>query len=215
MKTTICFDLDGTVLDSKPGVFHSVTIALDELSFPRPSDKELMAFLGPPLQDGFANVCHVPPDRVADAIRSYRAYYSTEGMFEASIFEGIPELLQQLRKVGKQTVVTTSKPQVFARRILERFGVAPLFDGIYGSELDNTRSRKSEVLRYAMQQMSFSVEDAVLIGDRVFDVQGAKEVGMDIVGILYGYGTREELQVAGADCIVEDMPALYDLLKTL
>ena len=215
MKKAILFDLDGTVLASKEGVFNSVSHALTKLSLPMPSEAELMAFLGPPIQEGFARVCRVPHDLVDEAIRCYREYYNGGGKFEAEIYKGIADLLNVLRNNGKRCYITTSKPQVFAREILEHFDMADAFDGIYGSELDGTRGEKADVLRYCLAQQGLSAQDAVLVGDRYFDVNGAKEVGMDCIGILYGYGEEEELRAAGATYIAADTTALQKLLLTL
>ena len=215
MKQAILFDLDGTVLASKPGVFRSVTYALNKLSLPIPSEDELMSFLGPPIQEGFSRVCRVPHELVNDAIYYYRKYYNSGGKFEAEIYDGLRDLMKVLRNNGKRCCITTSKPQVFAREILSHFDMDTAFDGIYGSELNGTRGEKAEVLRYCLKQQTISAEDAILVGDRYFDVNGAKEVGMDCVGILYGYGTEEELRTAGADYIAADTNALQELLLTL
>ncbi|MGN0171644.1 MAG: HAD hydrolase-like protein [Acutalibacteraceae bacterium] len=215
MKTTVCFDLDGTVLASQKGIYHSVRYALGALSLPIPDDHALRAFLGPPLHEGFAQVCHVPPEQLEDAIRLYRDCYRQGGMFEADIYEGIAQMVRTLREQGKRCLITTSKPQLFAQRILAHFGVDRLFDGIYGSELDQSRSRKSEVIRYAMEKQHFTPQEAVLVGDRHYDVDGAKEVGMDCVGVLYGYGDETELRKAGATYIVADTQALLELLLSL
>ncbi len=151
MKSVVLFDLDGTVLNSKRGIFRSASYAMERLSLPMPDEREMMAFLGPPLSDGFAQVCRVPEERVTDAVRLYREYYNGGGKFEASIYDGIPSLLQSLRKAGARCFITTSKPHIFARQILEHFGIADLFDGIYGAEMDGTRGKKSEVLAYCLE----------------------------------------------------------------
>ncbi len=215
MKTTVWVDLDGTVLASARGIYRSVCYALNALSLPVPDDRALRPFLGPPLQDGFVQVCHVPQELVEDAIRLYREYYRAGGMFEADIYEGIPQVLRTLREQGKRCVITTSKPQLFARRILAHFGVDMLFDGIYGSELDHSRSCKAEVIRYAMEKQHFTAAQAVLVGDRHYDADGAREVGMDCVGVLYGYGDETELRTAGADYIAADTASLLTLLLSL
>jgi len=201
MINAVLWDLDGTVLDSRPGVFASATYALNTLKLPVPPDEELIEFLGPPIDIGFSKVCSVPQEAVEEAIRLYREYYTGGGMLEAVIYDGIADVIQLLRAKGIDSYITTSKPQVYANRILKHFGIDMLFTGIYGAELNGDRAHKAEVLRYCMQQHSLSREETVLIGDRRFDVLGAREVGIPCIGILYGYGSREELSIAGATAI--------------
>lgn len=215
MKSLILFDLDGTVLDSKPGIFHSVAYALDKLELPMPDEVTLMDFLGPPLSDGFARVCRVDEERVADAVRLYREYYNGGGKFEAAIYDGVRELLIALRQQGKRCCITTSKPHIFARQILEHFDMADLFDGIYGAEMDGTRGKKAEVVAYCLEQQGFTAEDAVLVGDRHFDVNGAKALGIPCVGVLYGYGTKEELEEAGAAALAHTAEDVFEIVLTL
>lgn len=215
MKKAILWDLDGTVLASKRGVFRSVAYALNKLSLPMPSEDELLAFLGPPLNIGFAQVCQVPADKVDDAIRLYREYYNGGGKFEAEIFSGVPEVLQELRKHGIACYITTSKPQVFATQILEHFGIRNMFDAIYGSELDGSRSHKDEVLQYCLDQQSLCAKDVVLVGDRCYDVNGAAKLSIPCVGVLFGYGSREEFEAAGAAYIVADSHELLERLLSL
>ena len=198
MKSVVLFDLDGTVIDSKPGIFRSAAYAMENLSLPMPDERDMMAFLGPPLADGFSQVCNVPEERVADAVRLYREYYNGGGKFEASVYCGVEELLKALHKEGMRCFITTSKPHIFARQILEHFGIAELFDGVYGAEMDGTRGKKSEVVAYCLEQNGVCAHESVLVGDRNFDVTGAKAFGIPCIGVLYGYGTREELETAGA-----------------
>lgn len=215
MKKAVLWDLDGTVLASKRGVFRSIAYALEKLLLPMPSEEELLAFLGPPLSEGFPKVCHVPEALVEDAIRLYREYYNSGGKFEAEIFDGVPDVLRTLKAVGVSCYITTSKPRVFAKQILDHFGVLELFDGIYGSELDGSRSRKDEVLRYCMEQQNLNAQDVILVGDRRYDVNGAAELSIPCVGVLFGYGSREELEKAGATYIVENADELKALLLSL
>ncbi len=216
MLKAILFDLDGTVLDSKPGIFRSAAYSLGQLGLPMPSDEDMMAFLGPPLSEGFLNVCHVPVDKVGDAVRLYREYYTNNnGMFDASIFDGVRELLTSLRQRGYLCCVTTSKPQVYACRILEHFRCDQLFDGIYGCELDGTRGHKSEVVAYCLEQHHLSNEETVLVGDRHFDVNGAKALGIPCIGVLYGYGTKDELYQAGAVSLAEKPEEILQIIAKL
>ena len=215
MKSVVLFDLDGTVLDSKPGIFRSAAFAMKKLALPMPDERDMMAFLGPPLSDGFAQVCRVPDERVADAVWWYREYYNGGGKFEASIYPGVSDLLTALRAAGKRCFITTSKPHIFARQILEHFAMADLFDGIYGAEMDGTRGKKSEVVAYCLEQNGVSAQDAVLVGDRHFDVNGAKMLSIPCIGVLYGYGTKEELEAAGAVALADCPGEVLKIMLTM
>ncbi len=212
MIAAVLWDLDGTVLASKQGVFRSVEYALNRLSLPIPTESDLIAFLGPPLHEGFSKVCHVPNALVDDAVRLYREYYNGGGKLEASIFEGVADTLKLLQENGIPSFITTSKPQIFAKQILSHFQIDNLFSAIYGSELDGTRSHKDEVLRYCISEQHLDTDSIVLVGDRHFDVFGAQKVGIPCIGVLYGYGTRNELEKAGANHIVENASELQSLL---
>lgn len=215
MKRAVLFDLDGTVLDSQTGVFRSIEYAMNKLHLTMPPQSDLIAFLGPPIHQGFTTVCHVPPHLVEDAVTYYREYYNDVGKFEASIYAGIADTLQRIRQDGKRCYITTSKPQVFAKQILSHFGITDLFDEIYGCELDGTRSEKADVLAYCLEQQGLKSGEVILVGDRLYDVNGAQKLSMECVGILYGYGTREELEAAGATYICDNTDELYTLLRSL
>ncbi len=215
MKKLILFDLDGTVLDSRPGIFRSAKYALDVLGYPMPNETAMMEFLGPPLSDGFADVCGVADEQIADAVRLYRECYNGGGKFDASIYDGVRELLTALKAQGRRCFITTSKPHLYARQILEHFEMDSFFDGIYGAEMDGTRGKKSEVVAYCLEQQGGTAEDAVLIGDRHFDVNGAKSLGIPCVGVLYGYGTKMELEQAGAPALAATAQELQTLLLSI
>ncbi len=215
MKKAVLFDLDGTVLASQKGIFHSISYSLSKLSLPIPSEDDLIAFLGPPLTEGFANVCHVPKPLILDAVKYYREYYNAGGMLEAEIFDGIPQLLIALRNYGIACYITTSKPQVYAKQILSHFKINSLFDGIYGSELDGTRVRKSEVIEYCLTEQCLQTKDVVLVGDRCYDAVGAREVGVDCIGVTYGYGSEEELHNEGLTLISENTRDLESIILSL
>jgi len=213
MIKAVLFDLDGTVLASRKGVYRSAAYALDRLGYAMPDDDAMLAFLGPPLSDGFRTVCHVKDADIDSAIRLYREYYNGGGKFEAELFEGVVDCLHQLREKGYALFITTSKPHVFAKEILDHFNALALFDGVYGSEFDGTRGRKSEVVQFCLSQHSLSVAEAVLVGDRHFDVHGAHKCHMRCVGVTYGYGSPEELTEAGADALIafpSDLPELLN-----
>ena len=215
MKKAVLFDLDGTVLASQPGIYHSIAYALEKLHLPLPKEEELVAFLGPPLTVGFSQVCRVPEELIGDAVRFYRENYNAGGMFEAYLFDGVVDMLNTLAEHGVDRYITTSKPEVFAKQILAHFACDNMFNGIYGSELNGERVHKSDVLRHCMSRESLSEADVVLVGDRKYDVIGAQEVGIPCVGVTYGYGTNDELQQAGATFIVSTPEEATALLLSL
>lgn len=212
MLTYIFFDLDGTLTDSKPGIIHSVQHALNFFHIHVPPE-QLIPFIGPPLRDSFAPFFDNNEARVALAIQKYREYYTVQGIFENNLYDGMADLLRELQRQGYVLCVATSKPEPFARRILEHFQISGFFSLVAGAELHGPRNSKTDVLRYACAQ--WGIEDmrsCLMVGDRKYDVQGAHAVGMACAGVLYGYGSREELTEARADYLCETVPDLRHLL---
>lgn len=210
----LLFDLDGTLTDPKEGITKSVAYALQALGI-EASPNQLTAFIGPPLKDSFKMYYHMT-DEVADkAIQKYRERFNKVGIFENRAFEGIHTLLDGLKKQGKKLAIATSKPYVFAIRILERYELAEYFDWIVGSELDGTRSKKSEVIEEVLRQAEVSEaqrNNCLMVGDRKHDIEGAKACGVDALGVAYGYAEKGELEAAGATYIVKDIQALSTFL---
>ena len=205
----ILFDLDGTLTDSAPGIIACIEYALDGFGIERPADDVMRTFLGPPLYDTFGGHFGMSPDDVERAVALYRERYHDVGMFENEVYDGIPELLTDLGAVAPMAVAT-SKPTWSATRILQHFDLDRHFDVIGGSELDGTRIHKHEVVAYSMGEMrARGVTSApVMVGDRSHDVLGAAVHDVPCVGVLWGYGSREELDGAGAAYIASDVPAL-------
>lgn len=208
----IFFDLDGTLIDSKPGIIHAVEHALNFFDIHIPSEK-LVPFIGPPLRDSFARFFPGNAAKVEQAIQKYREYYSAKGIFECDLYSGIRELLADLRAAGRSVCLATSKPEPFARRILRHFDIENLFNFVAGAELHGTRNSKTEVLRYACEHVTHKdMARCLMVGDRKYDVQGAHNLGMACAGVLYGYGTREELAKARAQYIC---PGVADVRRLL
>ena len=193
MKKTVLFDLDGTLTDSAPGILNSVRFALRKAGAPIPDAATLNRFIGPPLLDSF--------DRAAaeQALRDYRAYFTAGGMFENRVYDGIVPMLERLHDAGLACVVATSKPERFARQILDHFDLTRHFAAIHGATLDERRNTKGAVIAWALAH-SGDVGDAVMVGDRIHDVEGARQNGLPVVGVLWGYGDAQEL--AGATRLV-------------
>ena len=201
---TVLFDLDGTLTDSGPGIINGVQYALEKMGMKENDKEKLRRFIGPPLKEEFKKFCSITEEEGVNAVALYREYYTETGIFENEVYEGIPELLKALKEKGLQIAMATSKPEKFAKIIAEHFGIASYFDFIGGSLMDGSRTKKSEVIQYVLDACGVKERDTVLmIGDRDYDILGAKTMGVHSVGVLYGYGDREELEKAGADYIVE------------
>ncbi len=210
---TILFDLDGTLTDPALGITNSIAYALRKMEVEVPDRKRLTRFIGPPLMETFQSDFGFSPEEAALALRHYRAYFVEKGMLENHLYDGIGELLAELKTSGKTLAVATSKPEPFAVKILEHFGIADCFAYIAGGTLDETRTKKAEVIRYALEMLGISPGlSVVMVGDRKYDIIGAREVGITSIGVLYGYGTRDELSEAGALLLAEDIGKLGTLL---
>ena len=206
------FDLDGTLTDSSVGITKSVIYALKKYGIEEEDQKKLYAFIGPPLTESFQKFYGFSAEQSIEAVEYYREYYREIGIFENKVYEGMKETLRQLKEKGKRLIVATSKPEPFARRIIRHFGLASYFEYVAGMELDGGRGTKAEVIAYALQ--SCGIDDrgkTVMVGDREHDVIGAKKEGLDCIGVLYGFGSREELEKAGADWIIEKPEELCEL----
>ncbi len=203
----VLFDLDGTLTDSGPGIMNSVQYALKKVGKEVEHVEDLKCFVGPPLAQQFAKFCGISEEEGHRMVELYREYYEPKGMLENMVYEGIPEVLSALQEAGVRLAVATSKPEKYARRIAEHFGIASYFEFIGGANMDGSRTKKSEVIEYVLEVCNVQERQKVLmIGDRKHDVLGARSCGLSALGVLYGYGDREELEQAGAEWIV-DTPA--------
>lgn len=197
MINTVFFDLDGTLTDPKIGITTSIQYALEKLNLPVPTQDELTWCIGPPLRTSF--VALLGGEEHADqALALYRERFGDVGLFENALYAGIEETLTTLTASGRKLFVATSKAHVYADRIIDHFGLRKYFEHVFGPELDGTRADKSDLLRYALEKTSTDPARAIMIGDRKHDVIGAANNGMTTIGVLYGYGSREELMKAGA-----------------
>ena len=203
------FDLDGTLTDPKEGITKSVAYALQSFGIETTDLDSLCKFIGPPLKESFMKYYDMDSEEGDRAVEKYREYFRPYGVFENEVYPGISVLLKQLCKQGKHLVLASSKPTVFVEMILEHFELRQYFEVVVGSELDGTRVKKAEVIAYALQQAAVTDKSqVVMIGDREHDVIGAKENGIVSIGVTYGYGSRQEHEVSGADVIVESVEEL-------
>lgn len=214
--TAVLFDLDGTLTDPMEGITKSVQLALRRQGIEVTDRRTLCPFIGPPLFESFQKFYGMDDGQAARAVEDYRSYFAETGIFENRVYPGVPALLRELREAGTFTAVATLKPAVFARRIAAHFGLLPFLDRIAGSELDGRHTTKGDIIRQALEELPDAARrDAVMVGDRENDITGARENGLRGVGVLFGYGSREELAAAGAVGLAEDVGALDRLLRTL
>lgn len=208
----LLFDLDGTLHDSKPGIAKTLVATLERLGRSSPPWQSLGHHIGPPLRTVLSTLMpEASKPEVEQATVLYREIYNAGGIFDAELFPGIADLLRDLKAAGKPVFVATSKPWPQAKRIIENYAIADLFQGVYGPELDGTLSEKPELIRHLLREEGLQGR-GIMIGDRQHDVIGAKANRLYSLGVLYGYGTREELLAAGADRLCESTQALRDFL---
>jgi len=209
----VIFDLDGTLTDSGEGILNSAAYALETLGRPVADKSVLTPFVGPPLRESFETLCGIFGEEADRAVKLYRSYYGEKGIYENRIYDGIPALLSSLKAAGCTLVVATSKPEPFAEQIIERAGLTDLFTYVAGAKMDETRIKKDEVINYALETLGEPDRSrVVMIGDREFDVLGAKKTGVSSLGVLYGYGSREELEEACADAVVATVEEVGEYL---
>lgn len=218
----ILFDLDGTLTDPKLGITSCVQYALRKLGMEVPEADALEPFIGPPLLDSFQEFCGFDEEKGLKAVAYYRERYASDGLFENEAYPGIVQMLARLQEAGCRLAVASSKPEVFVKKILEHFKMLSYFEVVVGSELDGSRARKEEVVEEALRQLlgdgaqmkkaSGNRADVVMVGDRKFDIQGARKFGIASVGVTYGYAPDGELEAAGADRIVNTVEELGEVL---
>ncbi|MGV3616559.1 MAG: HAD family hydrolase [Fimbriimonas sp.] len=199
MRPAVLFDLDGTLTDPKPGITRCIAHALRCMGRVAPDPDTLTWCIGPPLTHSLPTLLECEDKaEIARAIGHYRERFGDVGLFENTVYEGIPEMLATLRDYGVRLFVATSKPWTFAERILTHFGLRESFEAVYGSELDGTRADKGELIAYILATEGLSPANVLMVGDREHDVLGAKRCGVRCVGVRYGYCVGDELARAGA-----------------
>ncbi|MBR3895143.1 MAG: HAD hydrolase-like protein [Clostridia bacterium] len=207
------FDLDGTISNSAPGITHSVQYALAKMGIAPPPAEELLGFIGPALTWGFSHFFDMNEEDSKRAVGFYRENYRASGMLECEIYEEIPALLRDLNDAGVTCVLTTAKPHVFANQILAHFGLDRYFAGVFGPELDGTRGEKHEVIAHALTELGLTDPSKILmIGDRHHDALGSRRYGIACAGVLWGFGSKEELTEAGAAYLCASPAELKALL---
>jgi phosphoglycolate phosphatase len=192
--SNILFDLDGTLTDSCLGITNSIKYSLGKFDIIEKDDNKLKLFIGPPLENSFAEHYNFSKDDSKIAANYYREYFSEKGIYENKLYDGIDAVLQELNNRSKQCIMATSKPEEFAKLIARHFNLQGYFKYIVGSNPEGTLSEKWEIIKYTIENYKLNKEETIMIGDRKYDIIGAKKNGIDSVGVLYGYGSREELE---------------------
>lgn len=204
MYQYVLFDLDGTLTNPASGITNSIIYALKKFDIEVTDRTTLYSFIGPPLIHSFQSEYGFSKEKAEQALAYYREYFSVKGIYENEVYDGIPQLLKFLKEQKKTIILATSKPEAFAKRILEHFHLAPYFDFIAGATMDETRSEKADIIAYAIEQCQITDSSmAVMVGDRKYDILGAKQFGMASIGVLFGFGSRAELEEAGASYLTE------------
>lgn len=210
----LLLDLDGTITDPMIGITRSVQYALSFFGIKIINLEELCPFIGPPLIDSFKEFYHFTDEQAQIALKKYREYFADKGIFENNVYDGIEDFLQSQINQGKELMIATSKPEPFAKQILEHFKLDHYFSFIGGATLDGTRSTKTDVIKYVLESNQITdLSSVIMIGDRKHDIIGARNNGIASIGVLYGYGNKAELENAGADYIVADINELTRLLS--
>lgn len=213
MYKYILFDLDGTLTDPEIGITNGIKYALNKFGIEVSDRKELHCFIGPPLVDAFMKYYGFSENDAKQAVAYYRDFFRKTGIYQNSVFEGIDELLKTLKNADKILILATSKPQEFAEIVLNHFDLMQYFDCVVGATFDGSLNYKADVIKVALERGNVKdIKNAVMIGDRHHDIEGAKQNNLKSIGVLYGFGDRKELAQAGADYIVETPHRLLEIL---
>ena len=212
MQKHLFFDLDGTLTDSMPGIVHAVQYALRHFGIEPPADEALRCFVGPPMRESFMEFYGMSAAEAERAVAVSREYFIPKGMSENELYEGTAELLAATGAAGYTHIIATSKPQPFAERIIAHFGLTDRFRLICGSLLDGSRTTKSQVISHALRTLGITPDEAIMIGDRRYDIEGAAEFGMESIAAGWGYAAPGELEAARPTHFVRDVAALRRLL---
>lgn len=209
----ILFDLDGTLTDPFLGITRSVAYSLKSFGIEVDDLETLKPFIGPPLDVSFREYYHMDEAQSWKAVEKYREYFSKKGLFENKVYEGMEDFLQSLLNMDMKLYVCTSKPEVFAKEILDHFSLIPYFTGIYGATLDGSLKNKGDVIAHCIKQEQLNIQDCMMVGDRQHDIVGAHQNQIPCIGVLYGYGSLEEFQEYHCDYIAKDLIELKKIIE--
>ena len=213
MYKHILFDLDGTITDSEPGIINCIKYALTKMEVEIPDIKVLKTFIGPPLFDRFIEVFSFSEEESKKAVELYRERFAPIGLFENRVYDGVIEMLTELKKCGYTLSLATSKPEVFAIKIMDHFDLTKYFDHITGADLGGGKETKTDVMKEAISKLGAKNEEIVMVGDRFYDIESSKELGVDSIGVTYGYGPIEELEKECATYIATSPDEIVKIIK--
>lgn len=209
----VFLDLDGTITDSAPGILNSIEYAIEKMGFPKENRKDLEKYLGPPLTDAFSENYHISEEDAYKMVMFFREYFGTKGIIENDVFDGFENVL---KNPDKTFVLATSKPEHFAKRILEHFDLYKYFKFISGSPVTESNVTKLEIIERALKELKITdLNEVIMVGDRKYDADGANDAGIKSIGVLYGYGSEEEIKSSGFTYIVNTVEELNTLIKSL
>ncbi len=206
----IVFDFDGTIADTRRGVFDSIIYALTSFGYELPEEDVLNSFLGPPLFESFQKLTSCDDKRAEELTAKYRELYKDNAMYRLNLFDGVEEMLKEMKKQGIKLAIASSKPEKFFAKLLEHLGITQYFDVVCGASFDDIHNTKETIIARAMGKLGAEKDKTLMVGDRVFDIDGAKQNGIKSAGVVFGFDYTEELVTAGADFIVK---TTKDLLK--
>jgi len=208
----LLFDLDGTLSDPVEGILNATRHAVSELGLEEKQEIELKYFIGPPLHEIFARQFGLEGKEITRATSVFREYYGARGYLQNRIYEGIPTMLKRLNGAGYKLFLATSKMEYFARRVVDHFALGSLFTGIAGSLPDNSRGHKDEIIACLLKEYNLDPRESLMVGDRYLDVEGARKQNMECIGVSYGFGSREELEKAGAAALADSVSELEEVI---
>lgn len=213
MIKNVFFDLDGTITDSREGIINGFVYALKYYGIEVEDRKYLEKFIGPSLLDTFKNEYKFDEEQAILAVAKYREYYSEKGLKENKLYDGIKDLIIELTNNNKNVVLATAKPTVYTNEILEIHGIKQYFKFISGATLDGSRVKKADIIKYALENLKpINLEECIMVGDRTYDIAGAKENNMKSIGVTYGFGSEQELKSAGANYIAHSIEELKNII---
>ncbi len=214
-KKYILFDLDGTISDNSEGIIRCIKYALAPRGIELPPET-LQKFIGPPLVEAFMEYANLTKAEAEETVAKYRERYSKIGLFENTLYSGATEMLQKIKSSGKRVILATAKPIIFSEKIIEKFGLTQYFDTLVGADLKGGIHSKTDVIKEIIRRENITdINEAIMIGDRHHDIEGARHFGMESIGVTYGFGSEEELKTAGADYILTSPEEVAELITKM
>ena len=208
----VFFDFDGTIADTGAGIFNSVSYAIAAMGFPPLPDDRLRTFIGPPVFDSFKRELGLNDEDAAKAVEKYRERYSESGIYQLEVYNGIEELIKELKNSGIKVAIASSKPEKFVVRLIDYLNISHLIDFIAAPESDKAPDKKTVLVERAVKHFGVDKTRALMVGDRYFDIDGANGAGVESIGVTFGYGSREELEKAGSTYLVDNAEEIRKII---